>query len=103
MKEISNDSSVAVYVAEYAEWLKREISETAEQLPPGEVKSDVEGGGLEGWRAFLCISGHFQNNFCFPIPKLYLVKSLQMNILIIMKKGNKNIIVSVKYQCGYLT
>lgn len=35
--------------------------------------------------------------FVSPIPKLYLGKILQMKILIIMKKRNKNIADSVKY------
>lgn len=47
-KEVSNSSHAAVYRPEYAEWPKREISETTEELHPREVNSNVEGGGPEG-------------------------------------------------------
>lgn len=97
MKEVGNRSCVAVYRPEYAEWPKRDISKTAEKWLPREVKSDVVGGGPEGWNSFLYYSTHSQNDFCFSKPKLYLVKILQMKILIIMKKRNKNIIGGVKY------
>lgn len=52
MKEVGNNSCAAVYRPEYAEWPKREISETSEKLHTREVNSKVEGGGLEAWSSF---------------------------------------------------
>lgn len=53
-KGVANDSCVAAYRPEYAEWPKRESSETSEKLHPREVNSEVEGGGPEGGSSFLC-------------------------------------------------
>lgn len=53
-KEVVNNSCAAVYRPEYAEWPTRGISETAENLHPGEENSAMEGGGPEGWSSFLC-------------------------------------------------
>lgn len=54
MKEVGNNSCAAVYRPEYAEWPKREISETSEKLHAREVNSNMEGGGPEGWSSFCC-------------------------------------------------
>lgn len=67
MKGVGNDSWAALYRPGYAEWPRREISETWEKLQPREVS--VTGGGPGGWSPVLCRSRHSQNNFCFSNTK----------------------------------
>ena len=78
----------------YAEWPKGEISEPAEKPHPREGNSNVE--GPEDAVAFSAKAVIPKITLVSPIPKLYLVKVLQMKILIITEKRNKKIVDSVK-------